>query len=454
MASLLNVATVLTQSLKADGTINAGGKVYLFQVGTSTPLATYTDSTLSTQNAHPVILDSSGYANIWINADADISVRDANDVVIRTATKINPTQAAGTSLLNSNNSWSGTNSFTNTTTVLDATITNAPVTAGQLQAGGLNFVQTSGTVPNYTATLPLLPSETVFTTGANFRIQFHAAPTTGLVTLNVNGTGAIPLYYNGAQINGVGPIVIGDIWDIVYGGVGPIWYLFDVTSAGNNTFTGTNAFAATTHTTINSKIANDLVTGPASSTNAAVAQFNGTTGKVVANGPTYDTAPNANALVQRDSAGFILNAVGDSGATPTKVATEFSSNNRVHWSTWSNFRNNLFTPSFTSSVTTTPVNALITIAHGQGAIPHIWKVFLQCTSTEAGYNAGDRIDITSIFGDSSRYITTSVDATNIYIRFNGFSPSIVNRSTGAVVALALTGNDLTNWGIRVLAWKL
>lgn len=243
MASLINLATVLTQSFKADGTINSGGKVYVYQPQTSTFVPTYTTSSLSTQNPQPVVLDSSGYANIWINVDADVFVRDSNDVLIRSATNVNPTQPAGSSLTASNNSWTGTNSFTNTTTVLDATVTNAPLTAGQFQAGALNYAVTLGTPPAYTVTLPLLPSETVFTEGANFKVKFHATPTTGLVTLNVNGIGAFPLFYNGAQINGAGPILINDIWDIVYDNTNSRWHLFDVTSAGNNTFTGNNVFS-------------------------------------------------------------------------------------------------------------------------------------------------------------------------------------------------------------------
>ncbi len=44
----------------------AGGCVFTYQAGTTTPLATYTDSTGITQNSDPVILDSSGSAVIWL----------------------------------------------------------------------------------------------------------------------------------------------------------------------------------------------------------------------------------------------------------------------------------------------------------------------------------------------------------------------------------------------------
>jgi hypothetical protein len=44
----------------------AGGKVYTYEAGTTTPLATYTDETGGTANPNPVILDSAGRANIWL----------------------------------------------------------------------------------------------------------------------------------------------------------------------------------------------------------------------------------------------------------------------------------------------------------------------------------------------------------------------------------------------------
>jgi hypothetical protein len=44
----------------------AGGCVFTYTGGTSTPLATYTDSTGGTANPNPVILDATGSANIWL----------------------------------------------------------------------------------------------------------------------------------------------------------------------------------------------------------------------------------------------------------------------------------------------------------------------------------------------------------------------------------------------------
>src|SRR4051794_32233013 len=46
----------------------AGGKVYTYTAGTSTPLVTYTSSTAATPNTNPVILDAGGFGAIWVAA--------------------------------------------------------------------------------------------------------------------------------------------------------------------------------------------------------------------------------------------------------------------------------------------------------------------------------------------------------------------------------------------------
>jgi parallel beta-helix repeat protein len=54
------------QLFSAQGKPLAGGLVYTYAAGTSTPLATYTDSTGTTPNTNPVVLDSGGFASIWL----------------------------------------------------------------------------------------------------------------------------------------------------------------------------------------------------------------------------------------------------------------------------------------------------------------------------------------------------------------------------------------------------
>lgn len=75
------------------GAIGAGYKLYTYSTGTTTPLATYSDTALSAANANPTIADSTGrFGNIFVN---DLSLykailKDSNDNTIWTADPIDP----------------------------------------------------------------------------------------------------------------------------------------------------------------------------------------------------------------------------------------------------------------------------------------------------------------------------------------------------------------------------
>ena len=56
------------QIFDANGAPLAGGLLYTYAAGTTTPLATYTDSTGVSANTNPIVLDSRGEANVWLGA--------------------------------------------------------------------------------------------------------------------------------------------------------------------------------------------------------------------------------------------------------------------------------------------------------------------------------------------------------------------------------------------------
>lgn len=69
------------QAFDANGDPLAGGKVYTYDAGTTTPRATYTDQSGGTPNANPVILDAAGTAHIWLDGEAyKFVVTDSADV--------------------------------------------------------------------------------------------------------------------------------------------------------------------------------------------------------------------------------------------------------------------------------------------------------------------------------------------------------------------------------------
>lgn len=70
------------QYFSDNGDPLAGGKVYTYASGTSTPATTYSDST-GTPNTNPVILSSAGRARIYLDAlSYKFVVTDANDVAV------------------------------------------------------------------------------------------------------------------------------------------------------------------------------------------------------------------------------------------------------------------------------------------------------------------------------------------------------------------------------------
>jgi hypothetical protein len=74
----------------------SGGQVQTYQAGTTTPQATFTDATGSTPNANPVILDSSGRANIWLStASYKFVVMDASSNVLYTEDNVTAPSPTG-----------------------------------------------------------------------------------------------------------------------------------------------------------------------------------------------------------------------------------------------------------------------------------------------------------------------------------------------------------------------
>lgn len=78
------------QFFNANGEPLVGGKIYTYEAGTSTPVATYQDASGTTANTNPIILDSRGMCNIWLlnTVSYKYVVKDANDTLIFTTDNI------------------------------------------------------------------------------------------------------------------------------------------------------------------------------------------------------------------------------------------------------------------------------------------------------------------------------------------------------------------------------
>lgn len=99
----MTTAVLLTppklQFLDSSGAPLAGGKIYTYVAGGfATPKTTYTDQAAGTPNANPVVLDSAGMANIWINGSYGIIVKTSADVTMYSEdniTSFSPSSASG-----------------------------------------------------------------------------------------------------------------------------------------------------------------------------------------------------------------------------------------------------------------------------------------------------------------------------------------------------------------------
>ena len=86
------------QFFNNDGTVLAGGKLYTYAAGTSTPKTTYTTSAGTIAHANPIVLDSSGRVpggEIWLTAGTyKFSIFTSANVLIATYDNISGIGAA------------------------------------------------------------------------------------------------------------------------------------------------------------------------------------------------------------------------------------------------------------------------------------------------------------------------------------------------------------------------
>jgi hypothetical protein len=78
-------------ALDANGDPYVGAKLYTYETGTTTPKTTWTDYSKGTANTNPIILDSRGQANVWIDSTAGayrFKLDNSSDVTLWTKDNI------------------------------------------------------------------------------------------------------------------------------------------------------------------------------------------------------------------------------------------------------------------------------------------------------------------------------------------------------------------------------
>jgi len=95
--------TAKAQFIDAAGVPLAGGFLYTYAAGTTTPQATYTDSTGATANSNPIVLDSRGEANIWLGSSTyKFKLTDADNTEIWTVDNISAPTTSLSPILSGN----------------------------------------------------------------------------------------------------------------------------------------------------------------------------------------------------------------------------------------------------------------------------------------------------------------------------------------------------------------
>lgn len=137
----VTLAPVVKQQLfDQNGVVLSGGLVCTYQSGTTTPQATYTDYTGTVQNTNPVVLDSSGRANIWlIGAAYKIVVAGGGSCASPSNLQYTVDGVPAGVFLNGNNSWTGNETHSGTETFTGPLVTTDGGTLNGTFAGSPNF---------------------------------------------------------------------------------------------------------------------------------------------------------------------------------------------------------------------------------------------------------------------------------------------------------------------------
>lgn len=387
------------RAFDADGLPLAGGKLYTYAAGTTTPKATYTTEAAGTPNTNPVILDADGYANVWLGdgsyklvlkTSADVTLWTIDDVVGDASSGFAAAVINQATNLNISDAYAGY--FINATAGITLSLLSASMAGDGFYftakaSGGAIVLDPDGseTIDGAsTKTIPVGYSALVVTNGSVWYTAFMYVQTSifsGSVT--INGTSTESAYI--------------DMYE--------------------DTDNGTNKVKFQAPQTLASDV---VVTLPsATGTLATLAGTEALTNKSV-NGVTLTTG------------GATTSILSAAGTYVTTGITSFQSTDQTITSAGS-----------------------LTLAHGLAGVPKIVSLYLICQTTDAGYAANDIVCVAvqggsdGGSGSQNTGIAAWVDATNVNIRY-GSSTSVViinNKTTGALAAITNA-----NWKLRVMAF--
>lgn len=389
------------QTSDINGVNLAGGLVYFYETGTTTPKTTYSDSALSSANANPVVLNARGEADIYLSLTAyKIVLHDADDVEIWTEDNYTEHTSAGEWVSELAGTYVSSTSFTligdqtadyhlsrRVRSVGSTTLYGTIVTSAFTTLTTITVVWDSGTLSNeaLTVSIGLSSDNHSFPNVIAFRESLSKG-------VDVASASALTLGTDGNYFDITGTTAITSISAISVGTV--VKLHFD------------GILTLTHHAT-------DLI---------------------LPSGANITTAAG-------DEAEFIEYATGDWRCLNYTKANGQSVNP-------------IFSESFASAEQTITAAGSLTVAHSLSAKPELLQFRLICKTAEANYSIDDELIVNNLTnnagsGGANRGFACTVDATNINIRYadNASTFSVFNKTTGA-------GTQITNanWKFIIRAW--
>lgn len=88
------------QYLLADGSVNAGGKLFFYETDLTTPKNTWSDEAMTTLNSNPVVMDAAGrtLTDVWGLGEYGVVMTDSADVVQWTRNNVQQSGDAGATI--------------------------------------------------------------------------------------------------------------------------------------------------------------------------------------------------------------------------------------------------------------------------------------------------------------------------------------------------------------------
>jgi hypothetical protein len=126
--ALSSFAGVGWQLFDANGIPLSGGKIYTYEAGSTTPVATYTTYAGTTNHTNPIVLDSAGRVpsgQVWVNASIDYKFVLKTSADVSIATYDNVPSIGSTTMVVDN--------FTGNGSTLVFTLSNSPRSENNIQ---------------------------------------------------------------------------------------------------------------------------------------------------------------------------------------------------------------------------------------------------------------------------------------------------------------------------------